>query len=160
MPGKNKEPLIIVDADAIIALSNRDDTNYEKARTILASLTALHASTLFPTTALCEAVTVLKGRLNKPDEAYTIIEKLHNDRFPLQEVTGGTLKNAATLLTPGTSKKNTLFDAVVATLAHHLEADAIFSFDAWYEKQGFPLASSLLPTAPPQEEPEDGQEAA
>src|ERR1700730_8387902 len=100
MHGENNEPLIIVDADAVIALSNTEDANYEKARTILASLTKLRAYTLFPTTAICEAVTVLKGRLNKPDEAFIIIEKLQNDSFPLQPVDPTTLKNAASLFNP------------------------------------------------------------
>src|SRR5947209_13372305 len=109
MHGENNEPLIIVDADAIIALSNTEDTNHEKARAILANLTQLNASTLFPTTAICEAVTVLKGRLNKPAEAYIIIEKLQTDSYPLQTVDPATAKNAARLLTPTASKKNTLF---------------------------------------------------
>jgi predicted nucleic acid-binding protein len=144
MHGENNEPLIIVDADAIIALSNTEDTNHEKAEQILSSLTKLHAYTLFPITAICEAVTVLKGRLNKPNEAYIIIEKLQNDSFPLQSVDPLTLKNAAALLTPTASKKNILFDAVIAILAKQLEADAIFSFDGWYTKIGLTLVSDFI----------------
>jgi predicted nucleic acid-binding protein len=38
------------------------------------------------------------------------------------------------------SKKNTIFDAVVAEVAIELEAEYIFSFDSWYVKEGFKLA--------------------
>ncbi len=41
------------------------------------------------------------------------------------------------------SKHNTLFDAVVAATAKKYQADAIFSFDKFYKKQGFKLASEL-----------------
>ena len=54
MPGKNN-PLILVDADALIALSNKADANHQKAERILDQLTTAQAYTLFPATALCEA---------------------------------------------------------------------------------------------------------
>lgn len=38
---------------------------------------------------------------------------------------------ALLLYNPHGSKQNTLFDAVVATIAKELNADAIFSFDEW-----------------------------
>lgn len=38
------------------------------------------------------------------------------------------------------SKKNTPFDAIIASCTEHLGADIIFSFDSWYTKLGFKLA--------------------
>ncbi|HEX2349602.1 MAG TPA: hypothetical protein VHI51_14315, partial [Ktedonobacterales bacterium] len=55
----------------------------------------------------------------------------------------GVLAEAMTLFNPYGSKQNTLFDAVVAVVARRVDADAIFSFDGWYEKQGFRLVSQL-----------------
>jgi predicted nucleic acid-binding protein len=36
-----------------------------------------------------------------------------------------------------------VFDALVAAVAKKNNADAIFSFDAWYQKQGFKLVTNL-----------------
>jgi predicted nucleic acid-binding protein len=138
------EPLVIVDADALIALSNTSDAHHEKAKYILHALMTKNAAALFPATAICEAVTVLKGRLNKPDDAGSIIKKLQNGDFPVHAVDSDILEAAATLFRPAASKKNTLFDAVVAAIAKRLNADAIFSFDSWYRKLGFQLASDVL----------------
>ena len=144
MHGENNEPLVIVDADAIIALSSVSDANHEKAKRILHTLSTSQAAALFPTTAICEAVTVLRGRLNKPDDASSIIKKVQNGDFPVQAVDQEILLSAATLFKPLASKKNTLFDAVIAAIAKRLNADAIFSFDGWYTKIGLTLASDLI----------------
>jgi hypothetical protein len=40
--------------------------------------------------------------------------------------------------------KNTLFEAVVATIAKRLNAHAIFSFDEWYRKIGLTLTDDLI----------------
>ena len=99
---------------------------------------------LFPTTAICEAVTVLRGKLNRPEDASRIVQKFQSGDFPIQAVDHQILTDAAALFHPLASKKNTLFDAVVAALAKKLHADAIFSFDGWYGKIGLSLASDLL----------------
>jgi predicted nucleic acid-binding protein len=144
MLGKSNKPLVIVDADAIIALSNKEDANHQKAKQILEKLTTVHAQALFPTTAICESVTVLRGRLNKPDEAGSIIERLHHGDFPMQAVDPQAIFDAAAIYNPLASKKNTLFDAIVAALAKRLNADVIFSFDEWYRKIGMPLTDNLI----------------
>ena len=41
------------------------------------------------------------------------------------------------------SKQNTLFDCIIATVARKYSAGAIFSFDKWYTKIGFTLASEI-----------------
>ncbi len=146
MPGESSELLVIVDADALIALSSVSDANHEKARRNLRFLSTSHTTALFPTTAICEAVTVLRGRLNKPDDASSIITKLQSGDLPVQAVDQETLLTAATLYKPLASKKNTLFDAVVAALAKHVHADAIFSFDGWYRKIGLRVTEDLLAT--------------
>ena len=144
MLGKSNQLLVIVDADALIALSSTSDANHKKAKRTLHFLSTSHAAALFPTTAICEAVTVLRGRLNRPDDASSIINKLQNGDLPIQAVDQETILTAATLFNPLASKKNTLFDAVVAALAKQLHADAIFSFDGWYTKLGLSLASDLI----------------
>src|SRR5947209_19217482 len=105
MPGKSNDLLVIVDADALIALSSTSDANHEKAKRILHFLSTSHAAALFPTTAICEAVTVLRGRLNKPDDARSIITKLQNGDLPVQAVDQQILADAAALYNPQSSKQ-------------------------------------------------------
>src|SRR5579872_2258105 len=104
MHGKTDEPLIIVDADAIVALSSTSDANYEKAKQVLQMLVTRRAVTLFPTTSICEAVTVLRGRLNKPDDAARIIKHIQNGDFPLKAVDQEILVEATRLFQPHGSK--------------------------------------------------------
>lgn len=144
MPGKTNQTFVIADADAIISFVNVEDANHSKTKQIMQHLTLLQVNLLFPTTAICEAVTVLRGRLNEPDDASKIIDKLQNGDFLVQAVDQETLSDALMLYNPLASKKNTLFDAVVAALAKRLYADAIFSFDGWYRKIGLTLASELI----------------
>lgn len=59
------------------------------------------------------------------------------------EVNQETIKTAIKYFSPTTSKKNTLFDCIVAGVAEENKADAIFSFDKFYKSKGFKLASEL-----------------
>jgi predicted nucleic acid-binding protein len=144
MPGKNNKPLIIVDADAIISFVVTDEVNHVRAKAIMQNLSISQGTLLFPTTAICEAVTVLRGRLNKPDAASRIVQQFQSGAFSIQAVNQEILSDAAELFNPLASKKNTLFDAVIAAIAKKLHADAIFSFDGWYRKIGLLLADDLI----------------
>jgi predicted nucleic acid-binding protein len=144
MPGISRETLIIVDADAIISFVATDDENHARAKEIMQYVATIEAYMLFPTTAICEAVTVLKRKLNKPEDAANVVKKFQSGNFPIQAVDQETLTFAGDFFNPYGSKQNTLFDAVIAALAKTLYADAIFSFDRWYKTQGFTLAGELL----------------
>jgi predicted nucleic acid-binding protein len=144
MPGKNKDHLVIVDADAIISFVYIDDENHHRAKKIMQQLVTTNVYLLFPTTAICEAVTVLRGKLNRPEDAKRILTKFQSGDFPVQAVDHAILTEAGELFNPNGSKKNTLFDAVVATIAKRLNADAIFSFDEWYRKIGLTLTEDLI----------------
>jgi len=144
MHGKSRETLIIVDADAIISFVASDDENHTKAKGIMQHLATIEAYILIPTTAICEAVTVLKRKLNKPEHAANVVKKFQSGNFPIQAVDQEIFNLAADLFNPYGSKQNTLFDAVIAAIAKKYHADAIFSFDKWYKTQGFTLASELL----------------
>src|SRR6266516_46507 len=144
MPGKNKDHLVIVDADAIISFVSIDDENQHKAKQIMQQLVTSDVYLLFPTTAICEAVTILRGRLNRPKDAKRIVAKFQSGDFPVQAVDHATLTEAGDLFNPNGSKKNTLFDAVVAAIAKRFNAEAIFSFDEWYRKIGLTLTDDLI----------------
>lgn len=144
MHGKNNETLIIVDADAIVAFTDVGDENHTKAKQIMYQLATMQSNFLFPTTAICEAVTVLRSKLNKPHDAEHIVQKFKSGEFPLHAVDSDILIQATTMFNPHSSKKNTLFDAVIAAIAKHVQTDAIFSFDGWYRKIGLRLTEDLL----------------
>jgi predicted nucleic acid-binding protein len=144
MLGTSNKPLIVVDADALISFVYVNDANHTRAKTALQHLATTQSSLLYPTTAILEAVTALKGKLNRPEDAKRIVEKLQSGEYPIQAVDQAILNDAAALFNPLASKKHTLFDAVIAAIGKQLSADAIFSFDKWYTTQGLTLAEDFI----------------
>lgn len=144
MSGVNKPSLVIADADAIIALISIHDAHYEQAKRICQYCVDQEIAIIFPTAAVFEATAVLQKRLNNPQAASRVIAYVQDATFPLQAVDQDILLSALTLFNPHGSKQNTLFDAVIATLAKQLEAAAIFSFDEWYKKVGLTLISDVI----------------
>jgi predicted nucleic acid-binding protein len=145
MPGTNDAaPLVVIgDADGLIALLQEDDSNHEKAVQIARRCVEQHAEVIFPLTAIVEAVTTLQRRLNNPPLAEKVRQQTLDGQLVIEEVDRETLKQASTLFNPFGSKQNTLFDAVVATVARKYAATTIFSFDGWYRQLGLTLAGDL-----------------
>lgn len=136
-------PIIIVDADAIVAQANPDDSNHKKACQISQKLIALNAQIIYPSSAILEAVAVLQGKLNSKATAYGTAVAFTEAEIKIADTSQDILKSAIKFFSPITSKKNTLFDCIVAAIAKENKADAIFSFDKFYKKNGFKLASDL-----------------
>jgi len=135
--------VIVGDADAIIALALENDPHHKQALTINSILVREKAVIIFPFTALPEAITTLKRALNQPDKAHRLSKQLGQGLFHVEYPNQEILCKASQIFETAVSKKNTFFDAIVAATAKSLEADAIFSFDEWYTKLGFRLASDL-----------------
>ncbi|MDO8570540.1 MAG: type II toxin-antitoxin system VapC family toxin [Candidatus Daviesbacteria bacterium] len=136
-------PVVVVDADAIIAQAYPDDSNHKLAVTISENLNKFGAQVIYPATAILEATTVLQGKLNSGATAYGTAVVFTDPNIQVAEVNQETLRNAIKYFSPTTSKKNTLFDCIVATVAEEYKADAIFSFDHFYKTKGFKLANEL-----------------
>src|SRR6266516_244917 len=120
MHGKNNEPLVIVDADAIISFVYIDDENHHRAKQLMQQLVVNDVSLLFPTTAICEAITVLRGKLNRPEDAKRILAKFQSGDFPVQAVDHAILTEAGTLFNPnGSKKKSLLISCSNATFEKH-----------------------------------------
>jgi predicted nucleic acid-binding protein len=135
---------IIVDADALIALVDTQDTHTAQALSIAKRFRDEETVLLFPATVIAEAVTTLQRRLKKPALAAHIMAGTKARQFPIEPIDQTLLDEAALLFKPEGSKQNTLFDAIVAAVAKRHNAPAIFSFDEWYTKVGFTLASDLV----------------
>lgn len=88
-------------------------------------------------------MTTLQRRLNNPQAAAELVRLVNEAKLAIEPIDDALLAEALMLFNPHGSKQNTLFDAVVAALAKRLNADAIFSFDRWYEKRGFRLVTRL-----------------
>lgn len=138
----NKQ-VVVVDADAIIAQVNADDAHHLMAMRIAKKLNELEAEILYPASAIVESVTHVQRVLNDSGKADEIITVAMGSNFRVIEVNKLVLKLASHYFDPKSTKKNTLFDCVVAAIAKEYDADAIFSFDKFYKKQGFKLASEL-----------------
>lgn len=145
-----KSPIIITDSDGLIALLNPSDKHAKRALEILEVLNDLGARILHPVTVITETTTTLQRRIRKPKLAGQLIIMIKSGQLPIETVDENILKEAMSLFDPKGSKKNTLFDAVVAAVAKEQKADAIFSFDGWYKKLGFKLAPDFS------EKPENG----
>lgn len=139
----SKPPVVVVDADAIVAQAFPNDSNHERAVSISNRLNDLGAQVIYPASAVLEATTVLQGRLNSGLTAYGTATVFSDPNVQVAEVNQNTLTKAMIYFSPTTSKKNTLFDCVVMAVADENKANAIFSFDKLYEKKGYKLASEL-----------------
>lgn len=135
--------VVVVDADAIVAQSFPDDSNHELAVKVSAVLNNLNAQVIYPASAILEATTVLQGRLNSGATAYSTATAFTDSNTQIAEINQTTLTNALKYFSPNSSKKNTLFDCIVAAVAEEYKADAIFSFDHFYKTKGFKLAGEL-----------------
>ena len=139
----NNPPKVIVDADAIVAQVNPNDKHHHAATTISQSLNNMNAQVIYPSTVIAESNAYMQRVLNSTASAYGTAVVFTNPGVQIAEVGGETLKHAIKYFSPSTSKKNTLFNCIVAAVAEDNNADAIFSFDRFYKKKGFKLASEL-----------------
>src|SRR3989344_970665 len=139
----NNTPKVIVDADAIIAQASLNDQHHNAATKISESLAKMNAQVIYPSTVIAESNAYMQRVLNSTASAYGTAVVFTNPGVQIAEVGGETLKHAIKYFSPSTSKKNTLFNCIVAAVAEDNNADAIFSFDRFYKKKGFKLASEL-----------------
>lgn len=138
-----KRLIVIADSDAIIAQTNPKDIHHKKAFEISQNLVNLNAQVLYPTTTIAESTAHMQRVLNSTTTAYGTAKLMTSPDAQVVEVNRQTLTNALKFFSPNTSKKNTLFDCIVAAIAEEQKADAIFSFDNFYKKNGFKLAGEL-----------------
>jgi len=136
--------IIVADADAIVAQAIASDSNHKLTLSLGKKLAGLGAHVIFPATAITEAVTALQRKFSDPRLAASTLEVFTDSDIVIENVDQEIIREAKKLFDPNASKKNTLFDCIVATISKMHRADAIFSFDDWYTKLGFKLVSDLF----------------
>ena len=139
----NKALKIVVDADAIIAQADPNDAHHQIATKISESLVNMNAQVVYPATAIAEANAYMQRVLNSTASAYGTAVVFTNPDVQVASVNQETISSAVKYFSPTTSKKNTLFDCIVAAVAEEYDADAIFSFDHFYTSKGFKLAKDI-----------------
>lgn len=140
----DRQPIVVVDADALVAQIDPNDVHHRKAADITQALINMNARILYPITAIAEANAHVQRVLNSTASAYGAARLMADTPAQVVEVNKQTLASAIKYFDPKTSKKNTLFDCIVAAVAEENEADAIFSFDKFYKRKGFVLASDYF----------------
>ena len=139
----SKNAIIVCDADILVALYFKDDALHEKVVNISKKFLEAGVRVIFPNTAIAEGITTLHRKLSNSMAANLLNQDYKKGIFEVEYVDKIVMQDASELYVPERSKKNTFFDAIVASVAKSLNADAIFSFDGWYKKIGFLLASDL-----------------
>lgn len=133
-------PIVVADADALIALALENDPNHKRAQQIANSLRKKLATVVFPVTVFPEAITSLKRAAGQPEKAHLINRQFLAGAFHVEYIGEEVMRRAAEIFDQkANSKQNTLFDAIVAATSEKLNADGIFSFDNWYPKLGLHL---------------------
>lgn len=135
--------IVIGDADSLIALLLEKDANNKQAQNILVKLNKAETAIIYPNTAIAEAITTLLRKHSNQELAGYLAHQYKENIFRVEYIDESTMRLAAEIFNPKSSKQNTFFDAIVAAVAKSLNADAIFSFDGWYEKVGFKLTTDL-----------------
>lgn len=136
---------IVVDSDGLVALLYQRDAHAPAAEQILQALIEQQARLLYPATVLIETATLFQLRLQQPQIAGQLATLIGESNLEVTPVGPELLRDALILFRPQEgSKHHTLFDAVVAATAKAYQADAIFSFDGWYQAQGFTLAQAFV----------------
>lgn len=134
---------IVGDSDGLIALLNEDDINHLRAKRVVQKIWEEEAQVVFPVTTIVETITTLIRKLKKPKLAAKAAQQVVTGDLSLEPVDGEMLRQALALFNLKRSKKNTLFDALVAATAKKYQSEIIFSFDGWYKKLGLKLASEV-----------------
>ena len=136
--------IVVGDADILVALLFEGDANHKAVNEQTSKLLSQKYIIKFPNTAILEATVVLKRKLNKPDLASKLNEQFLAGEYNLVYVDETIQKLAGQIFRKTISKKNTIFDAIVLATAQILKADAVFSFDSWYKKQGMKMVEELI----------------
>jgi len=140
----NDQMTVVVDADMIIAQLDNEDTHHANVLRISDFLIKQKAQILYPVTAIAEANAHIQRVLGDSVRAHRMATAFIDTDVQVIKVNHHIFQQAVKYFSPTMSKKNTLFDCIVVAIAEKHHADAIFSFDKFYQKNGFKLASELL----------------
>lgn len=138
------EKIAVADSDSLIALLSVDDVNHNKAINLLEKLINQGYRIIYPATVIVETTTTFQIKFSNPRLSAEIVKMTTHAQLPVETVDQQVIDKALSLFNADGSKKNTLFDAVVAATAQIMNTKIIFSFDKWYKTKGFKIVSDIF----------------
>jgi predicted nucleic acid-binding protein len=138
--------IVVVDSDALIALFNKEDPHSKTVEKLVEVLHEQKARLIYPVTTLVETVDTMQRKIKNHEVAVRVVQLITESYLAnesIESVNNEELKEAAKIYKKGFTNKTTLADSVVAAIAKKYNADAILSFDEWYQKQGFKLVVDI-----------------
>lgn len=144
--GGNKETItkeILFDADALIALINKDDSNHNRALKINQELQKSGVSRYVSPFTVFETVTVLSHKISHLIAKDFLKEVRKRDYFSMLCLDEKNATLADKWFLKQTTKGISYFDCYNMALLERYknQLDGIFSFDAIYKKNGFKIFS-------------------
>jgi uncharacterized protein len=130
---KNDIQTVFVDADAFVAIAREDDTNHERALSLLSALSAKSLQFVTSNYVFSESVTVISQRVNH-QAATAFINQIKAPESPFQVYyVDEAIEDMAVVIFRGQTSKNVSFvDCTNMALVERHEIDYIFSFDKVY----------------------------
>lgn len=138
------EKCVVVDSDAIFALYNPNDSLNNKATRTFQQLIAQNFRLIYPTSVLFEVISLFQRVLPSPTVTAKLIDMIRDEQLLAYIIDTEILKESALLFNPAGSKKNTLIDCSVVSIAKKIKAEGVFSYDEFYTKQGLKFAEDLI----------------
>jgi predicted nucleic acid-binding protein len=134
---------IFIDSDAFIALAKEDDANHEKALGIMERLEKEEVVLFSSNYVFAETVTVLSYKVNH-QAALSFIKEIKSLESPflIKWIDLAVENLAIEIFTEQDSKNISFIDCTNMALMKSENLDAIFSFDAVYQRNGFCMISS------------------
>lgn len=136
---------ILVDADALVALAKKDDSNHKKAVRINNTLQKKKVSYYLSPFTIPEATTVLSHKVSH-QAAKNFLKEMRKISLPVLELPNENLDLADRWFFKQKKKGISYFDCYNMALftKYYTQIEAIFSFDSIYKKNGFKTTMGLL----------------
>lgn len=141
----SKPLTILVDSDAFVALTKKDDSNHEKAKRIFQVLHDKPVTFLTSNYVFSEVCTVLSQRVgHQMAVAFIDSMKSEDSVFVIEYITEDLETEAISIFKEQTSKNVSFVDCTNIAVIRKEAMDGIFSFDKSYGKNGVQLVENLL----------------
>ena len=141
-----KNPLkIFVDTDAFVALIIETDSNHKKAVALLNNLCITPVVFFTSNYVFSESITIIRME-GSHAASLQFIETMQSfeNPFQIKRADAATEELAIHLFKKQTAKNTNYVDCINMALIKQQHADAVFSFDDVYKKNGLQLAENLI----------------
>jgi len=137
---KNLESMVnikklLIDADAFVALNDKEDSNYQKAIKISEFITISKATLFTSDPAFGEAITVISENVGLK-RAVEFAEEVLRSKIEIIEVDSKLRRDALEIFKKQRSKNTRFTDCVNIAILENEGLKEIFSFDSDYKKNG------------------------